>query len=167
MTITLFFNAKHLVSVEIFLEKKGQQISVPECLSSICVMQQQKIPHTGNTRPSCTCVIQEYRYYTMSLSQYHGCCQYHKSMSIPWVFANTMSPCLYHESMSIPRVHVNTISPCLYLESSIPWVQVFTMSPSTGWFFLTGAPLNFLSTRSHVNWLGISLSARDCNGICT
>ena len=33
--------------------------------------------------------------------------------------------------------------------------------------FLTGAPLNFLSKRSHVNWLGISLSARDCKGICT
>ena len=101
MTITLFFNAKHLVSVEIFLEKKGQQISVPECLSSICVMQQQKIPHTGNTRPSCTCVIQEYRYYTMSLSQYHGCCQYHKSMSIPWVFANYKSHCPYHESRNL------------------------------------------------------------------
>ena len=31
-----------------------------------------KILHTGNTRPSRTCVIQEYRFYTMSLSQYHG-----------------------------------------------------------------------------------------------
>ena len=31
------------------------------------------------------------------LSQNHGCCQYHESMSIPRVFANTMS-----ESMSIP-----------------------------------------------------------------
>ena len=41
-----------------------------------------KIPHTGNTRPSCTCVIQEYQFYTISLSKYHGCCQYHKSMSI-------------------------------------------------------------------------------------
>ena len=28
----------------------------------------EKIPHTGNTRPSRTCVIQEYRFYTMSLS---------------------------------------------------------------------------------------------------
>ena len=28
-----------------------------------------KIPHTGNTRPSRQCVIQKYRYYTMSLSQ--------------------------------------------------------------------------------------------------
>ena len=33
--------------------------------------------------------------------------------------------------------------------------------------FLTGAPLNFLSTRSHVNWLGIYLLVRDCKGICT
>ena len=33
--------------------------------------------------------------------------------------------------------------------------------------FLTGAPLNLLSTRSHVNWLIISLSARDCKEICT
>ena len=83
----------------------------------------EKIPHTGNTRPSRKCVIQKYRYYTMSLSQYHGCCQYHKSMSIPWVFANTMSPCLYHESMSKPWVHVCTISLIIYHESmSIPWV---------------------------------------------
>ena len=28
-----------------------------------------KIPHTGNTRPPRTCVIQEYRFYTMSLIQ--------------------------------------------------------------------------------------------------
>ena len=41
-----------------------------------------KIPHTGNTRPSCTCVIKEYRYYGISLIKYHGWCQYHKSMSI-------------------------------------------------------------------------------------
>ena len=31
--------------------------------------------------------------------------------------------------------------------------------------FLTGAPINFLSTRSHVNWSEISLSARDSKGI--
>ena len=42
----------------------------------------QKIPYMGNTRPSRRCVIQKYQYYTMSLSQYHGCCQYHKFMSI-------------------------------------------------------------------------------------
>ena len=46
-----------------------------------------KIQHTGNTLPSRTCVIQEYRYYTMthgmSISQYHGCYQYHESMYIP------------------------------------------------------------------------------------
>ena len=41
-----------------------------------------KIPHTGNTRPSRMCVIKEYQYYTISLSRYHGWCQYHKSMSI-------------------------------------------------------------------------------------
>ena len=81
-----------------------------------------KIPHTGNTRPSRTCVIQEYRYYTMSR-------QYHKSISIPWVFVNTMSPFLYHESMSKPWFHAYTMSPCLYHKSdSIPWVHVYTMS---------------------------------------
>ena len=48
----------------------------------------------------------------MSFSQHHGCCQYQKSISIPWVFANTMSPCLNHESMSIPWVHVCTMSLC-------------------------------------------------------
>ena len=64
----------------------------------------------------------------MSVSQYHECCQYRKSMSIPWVFAKTMSPCLYHESMSIPWVHVYTISLFLYHESmSIPWVFVKSM----------------------------------------
>ena len=50
----------------------------------------------------------------------------------------------------------------------------FTISRNSPWTtplyrvtFLTGAPQNFLSTRSHVNWLGISLSARDCKGTCT
>ena len=42
-----------------------------------------KIPHTGITWPSRTSVIQEYRFYTGSLSQYHGCCHYHESLSIP------------------------------------------------------------------------------------
>ena len=66
-------------------------------------------------------VIQDYRYYTMCPSQYHGCCQYNESMSIPWVFVNTKSPCLYHESMAIPWVRVYTMSPCLYHESmSVP-----------------------------------------------
>ena len=36
-----------------------------------------KIPHTGNNRPSHMYVIQEYRYYTMSLSLYN------KSLAIP------------------------------------------------------------------------------------
>ena len=76
------------------------------------------------TRPSRTCVIQEYRYYTMSLSQYH------ESKFIPWVCVNTISPRLYHESMSIPWVNVSTMSPCLYLESmSKPWVHAYTRSP--------------------------------------
>ena len=80
------------------------------------------IPHTGDTRPSCMCLIQEYRYYTMSVSQYHGCCQYHESMSIPLVHVYTMSPCLYHESMSMPLVHVYTMNPCLYHAAmSIPY----------------------------------------------
>ena len=42
----------------------------------------EKILHTGNTLPSCMCVIQEYQYYTMSLSQYPGFCQYPESMSV-------------------------------------------------------------------------------------
>ena len=57
-----------------------------------------KILHTGNTRSSRTCVIKEYQYYTMSLNQYHGSCQYHESMSITWVLVNSMCSCLYHES---------------------------------------------------------------------
>ena len=28
-------------------------------------------------------MIQDYQFYTMSLSQYYGCCQYHESLSIP------------------------------------------------------------------------------------
>jgi hypothetical protein len=91
-----------------------------------------KIPHTVNTRPSRSCVIQEYRYYTMSLSQYHGCCQYHKSMSIPWVFSNTISPCLYHGSMFKQWVHVYTMNPRpesrIQNSDSIPWVHVHTRS---------------------------------------
>ena len=57
---------------------------------NIC-WERRKIPHTSNTRPSCTCVIQEYRFYTRNLGQYHGCCQYHESMFIPWVFVYTMN----------------------------------------------------------------------------
>ena len=30
-----------------------------------------EIPHTGNTRPSRTCVVQEYQFYTMIPSLYH------------------------------------------------------------------------------------------------
>ena len=44
---------------------------------------EEKIPHTGSTRPSRTCVIRDYQLYTMSLSQYNGCCQYDESISIP------------------------------------------------------------------------------------
>ena len=47
-----------------------------------CKISFKRIPHTGNTRPSRTCVIKEYRYYTICLSKYHGLCQYHRSMSI-------------------------------------------------------------------------------------
>ena len=80
-----------------------------------------KIPHTGNTPPSRTCLIQEYRYYTMSRIRY----QYYESMSLPWVLVNTKILSPYHEFMSIPWVHVSTMSPCLYHESlSIPMVLV-------------------------------------------
>ena len=68
-----------------------------------------KVPHTGNTRPSRTFVIQEYGYYTMILIWYHGGCQYRESMSIPWVHVYTMSPCLCHKSMSIPWVIANSV----------------------------------------------------------
>ena len=74
----------------------------------LIIITHKKIPHTSNTRPSCTCVIQEYRLYTMSLSQFHRCCQYHKSMSIPWDHVYTMRSCLYHDSMFLPWVHVYT-----------------------------------------------------------
>ena len=73
--------------------------------------------HTANTRPSRTCVIQEYRFSTMSLSQYHWWCQYHESMSMPWFHVSTMSPYLYHESMSTPWVLANNKSHCPYHES--------------------------------------------------
>ena len=80
------------------------------------------------TRPSRKCVIQKYRYYTMRLSQYHGCCQHHKFMSILWVFANTMGPCLNHVSMSVPSFWLYTMSPCLYRETfSNPCFHFYTM----------------------------------------
>ena len=71
------------------------------------------------------CGIKDYRYYTISLSNYHGCCQYHESMSISRVHVNTISPCLYHGSMSIEWVLVNFMHACLYHESFpvIPWVK--------------------------------------------
>ena len=34
-----------------------------------------KILHTGKTWPSCLCVVQEYRYSTIILDQYHGSCK--------------------------------------------------------------------------------------------
>ena len=70
------------------------------------------------------CVIQKYRFYTMSPSPYHGCCKYQESMGIPRVHVYTMSPCLYHDSLPIKGLYkesqantmdvVNTMSPCLY-----------------------------------------------------
>ena len=39
------------------------------------------------------------------------------------------------------------------------------MGEGTGWFFLTGPPLNLLSTGSHANWPGISLSVSGHKGI--
>ena len=74
-----------------------------------------KILHMGNTQPSCTCVIQEYWYNTMSLSQYHGCCQYHESMYIPWVLVNTISAYLYHDSFPVTWVNVYTMSQEIYI----------------------------------------------------
>ena len=56
-------------------------------------------------------------------------CQYHESLPIPRVFANTTSPCPYHESLSNPWVHVYTMSPCMYHKSdSIQRVHVNTMN---------------------------------------
>ena len=52
-------------------------------------------------------VIQDYRFYTMSLRQYHWCCQYHESMSIPWIHVYTMSSYLYYEAMSIQWFNTN------------------------------------------------------------
>ena len=50
-----------------------------------------KNPHTGNTRTSHMCVIQEYRFYTMSLKSIPWV------LSIPLVLVYTM-----HESLSLP-----------------------------------------------------------------
>ena len=80
-----------------------------------------KIPHTANTRPYHTRMVQEYQYYTIHKS---------KSLSIPWVQVYTMSSGLYHESF-------NTMSPFQYHKStsvhkwrSTPCVHVYNMSPS-------------------------------------
>ena len=79
----------------------------------------------ANTWPSCTCVITDYQYYTMSLSQYHWCCQHHDSMFIPWPHFYTMSPCLYNSSLSVPWVLINSMHPCLYHKSlPIIWINV-------------------------------------------
>ena len=88
-------------------------------------MKKRKKLHMGNTLPSSTCVNLEYQYYTMSKSQYHWCCRYHKS--IPWVLAKTMSPCLNNVPMSIPWVNVCTRSLILYHASiSIHWEIQFS-----------------------------------------
>ena len=64
--------------------------------------------HTGNTWPSCMCANKKNQYYTMSLSQYHWCCQYYQfmslpwPMSIPWVPIYAIGPCQYHEGISSP-----------------------------------------------------------------
>ena len=55
--------------------------------------------HFGNTRLSHTCLIQECQFYRMSLSKWHGCCQFHESMSM-------------QQGLSIPWIHVYTLSPC-------------------------------------------------------
>ena len=74
-------------------------------------------------------LISWYSISTPESHTWHGCCQCHKSMSIPWAFSNSMSPCLYHRSMSKQWVHIYTMSPCLYQKSDfIPRVHVYTMS---------------------------------------
>ena len=89
----------------------------------------QKILYTDNTQPSHMCVMKEYLYYIMSLSQYQGYCQYHESKYRSWPHVYTMSRYLYHESMSIPWVHVYTMNPCQFHASiSIPWVLANNMS---------------------------------------
>ena len=99
-------------------------------LMFILLIMRGQIPYTGNTRPSRTCVIQEYRFHTMSLCQYHWCCLFHDSMSLPWVHVYTMITCLYHDSMSLPWDPVYSMSSCLYYESmSIPQVNVYAMIP--------------------------------------
>ena len=108
-----------------------------------------KIPHMGNTWPSRMCVIQEYRFYTMSLSQYHWSCQYHESMTIPWVRVYTKSPCIYHDYMSLPWFHVYTMSSCLYYDSMyIPWVNVYTMIPCL-YYDSMSLPWVFANNKSH------------------
>ena len=83
-----------------------------------------KILPTGNTRPSRMCVIQEYWINTMSLNQYHWCCQYHESMSIPWVHVYSMSPCLYDESMFIPWVRNTNDRNTNYRNTKIPITEI-------------------------------------------
>ena len=63
----------------------------------------------------------------MSLSHHHGCCQYHKSLPIPWVHAYNISPCLYHESLSNPCFHFHTMrnTVFIYTEIQISWIKKF------------------------------------------
>ena len=75
---------------------------------------EEQIPLTGNTWPSHLCVIHDYWFYTITLSQYHWCSQYHETMPIPWIYVYTMSPCQYLDSMSIPWVLFNKKSHCSY-----------------------------------------------------
>ena len=76
-----------------------------------------KKSHTSNTWPFHTCVIQEYRIYTMCWSLYY------ESLFIPWVQVNTMSLSLYHESFAISDIQFNTMSPSLHQDFKfIPWV---------------------------------------------
>ena len=85
-----------------------------------------KVPHTANTRPSHTCMVQEYQCYTISPSHF----LFHEFKSIPWVQVYTIG-------LLIPWVLFNTISPRVFTSEglhhrsmSITWVQVYTMSLS-------------------------------------
>ena len=58
------------------------------------------LENNSSVENNCDCTLENEQglLYAMSVSQYHWCCQYHKTISIPWVIVHTVSPCLYHES---------------------------------------------------------------------
>ena len=83
------------------------------------------ILHTGHTRPSCMCVIQEYQI-------------------MPWIQVITMNCCQYHDFMSIKGVPVQTRTPetlncskskTCRAKKLKPYQPVYLISQTSWWSF--------------------------------